>query len=273
MRVSVDQVVVCVAWGSSVRCVLKPFLIAASFFSLTWNAAHARDPAAFNWTGMYVGVNLGGAWGESEFTHTATGQFVADPPSQPNLAAFGSGALQSRGVIGGVQAGYNWQVGSIVVGFESDMQAWASSASSQRGPQVYFPGPPPPPATAAFSQTVNSDYLFTLRSRVGLALDGALVYVTGGLAVTKVKFSQAVLFGPFPEMASGSVSETKLGWTLGGGAEFVLTRNWTVKAEYLYVQFDDVTARLFNPTSPMYTHEVQSELSAQIVRVGVNYKF
>lgn len=232
---------------------------------------------------MYVGLNFGQAWGDSDFAHTATGGFITDPilaPAAPaNLAVLGSGSLHPNGLIAGGQAGYNWQYGMVVVGVEADIQSWDLADASAKGPRVYLPAPPAPlpaSATAAFSQSVRSNYLATLRFRAGVTSGRTLLYVTGGLAVTELDFSQSILFGPFiPDTAGGSATKTKTGWALGAGAEMALAGNWTVRGEYLYVQFDDITAHLSNPNplAANLTHVVNADLTAQIARVGINYKY
>jgi outer membrane immunogenic protein len=115
-----------------------------------------------------------------------------------------------------------------------------------------------------------------------LASNNWLFYVTGGLAVTNLKTSFNFIdnFGA-PTTASGSGSETKAGWTVGGGIEYGWTRNWTVRLEYLYVKFDDVTFTSNNLVNhigggfpfPQNTFTHSADLQSNIVRGAINYRF
>lgn len=236
---------------------------------LTSITADARDRTAQPWAGFYAGLNAGAAWNEAAFDHRATGNFQLVPAAAANLAALGSGEMDLTRALAGAQIGYNWQRGNWVMGVEADLQWRNYSASSTTSPAVYSPG-----VTASFQTSIDSDYLSTLRLRTGLTVHDMLFYVTGGVAISQFSFSQTVNFGPFPEAATGSVSETKFGWTIGAGGEFALARNWTLKAEYLFVQFDNLNVDLFNPTSPTFTHEVQvDDLQTHILRLGINQRF
>jgi outer membrane immunogenic protein len=186
----------------------------------------------YNWTGFYVGATAGGAWAHSDYNFGAAGT---------STGSFGIG-----GGVAGVTLGYNYQVGSVVFGLEGDI-----NASSMRGGTV-CPG--------GFSRCdAEIPWFGTLRGRVGFAADRFMPYVTGGLAMGRVN---AIV----PEV--GSASSTRTGWTLGAGVETAVARNWTAKAEYLYVdlgRFDCGAACSPSPTTVKY--------DAHVVRLGVNYRF
>jgi len=151
----------------------------------------------YSWTGFYVGINGGGAWGRSDWSN-----------------AIGSaGADLSGGLIGGT-IGYNYQMGQAVFGLEGDLD-WSNlrgSVSSAVCP-------------TGSCETRNS-WLGTARGRIGYAFGRFLPYVTGGAAFGDIKATPAGL---------GSTTTTKTGWTLGGGAEFAIAGPWSAKVEYLYV--------------------------------------
>jgi outer membrane immunogenic protein len=141
------------------------------------------------------------------------------------------------------------------------------------------------PVAAGNPFTVNSsfstDWLYTLRGRVGVPVsDKLMAYATGGLALTRLgvsnSFSDSVLFPP-GAAGSANASETKAGWVIGGGLEWALTNNWSVKAEYLFMDFGKVTATgtILNPSLTGYAQGVStsSDLTAQVARVGVNRRF
>jgi outer membrane immunogenic protein len=238
---------------------------------------YTKAPMAtgYNWSGFYVGGTLGGAWGtfdpSTSTVFSNTGYFATTSP--PAIAAVGAQSFKPSGFTGGVEAGYNWQMGATVVGVEADFQAFHLSGSAT-GTGVY---PCCAPATFTVNSQAQTDWLFTARPRLGFANNNWLFYVTGGLALTNLKgnFTFTDTFATAAE--SGSVSSTKVGWTIGGGVEAGLGGGWSLKAEYLYVDFGSVSTTSTNliagtawPMNP-FTHS--TDLKANIARVGLNYRF
>jgi len=233
------------------------------------DVATAADLPGFapvwNWTGFYAGLNAGGAWGTSNLDATVTGGF--GPPNQTLVSGLDTLRLSPNGFTGGGQLGYNYQVGNIVWGLEADFDYSGLNASSDRGPFTYVGG-----GTFALSNSVKTDWLFTLRPRVGLAFDRFLPYVTGGLAVTDVKYSSSLTdFSGFGASNSNSVNSTKAGWALGGGVEYAVTPTWSVKAEYLYMDFGSVSMTDVSGYGARFSQS--ASLKANIVRGGINMKF
>jgi outer membrane immunogenic protein len=157
--------------------------------------------APYNWTGFYIGINGGGAWGNSDWD-AATGS---------------SGRDTSGGLVGGT-IGYNYQVGQAVFGIEGDIDWTRIRGSSSAVP------------CTTSCETSNS-WLGTVRGRIGYAFDRFMPYITGGVAFGDVKANPA----GFPDS-----SDTNVGWTLGGGLEAAIAGPWTAKVEYLYVDLGDV---------------------------------
>jgi outer membrane immunogenic protein len=232
------------------------------------------DPAS-NWTGFYVGLNAGGAWGRSDATTTtispAGGFFATTSPAA--IAIAGAQRINNSGFTGGLTAGYNWQASNFVFGLESDFDYFGLKGSS-RSSGIY-------PCCVAFGFTVNSsmssDWLITLRPRVGITTHNWLFYVTGGLAVANLKGNFTFTETNIGGTESASISSTKAGWTVGAGTEYALPKGWSVKAEYLYVDLGRETTTSTNfgaPGAPfpinVFTHSV--DLRSNIVRVGLNYK-
>lgn len=196
------------------------------------------------------------------------------------VSAAGSGSFNSSNFVGGVEAGYNWQADNIVYGVEADFGSF-NVRGSRQGNGVYPVGPIIIPVLGQ-SFTVNSslstDWLFTARGRLGWAVSNWLLFATGGLAVTNVQttvnFSDNVGIGA---TGTGSNSSTKLGWTIGAGAEYALNKNWSIKAGYLYIAFGSVTAlaTVSHPSFVGYTNllNTSTDLKTHIARVGINYKF
>jgi outer membrane immunogenic protein len=176
-----------------------------------------------------------------------------------------------NGFIGGGQLGYNWQAGSFVFGGEADFDYMGLRGSRLSTQQ--FPSTPGLPFFFTTGTSASTDWLFTLRARAGVTVGNILFYGTGGLAVGNVGFNQTIhLLAPFVE--ESSVSATKAGWTVGGGAEIALDRHWSAKAEYLYVDLGKVesTGTLVPPFPGAFLTN-SAQLTTNIFRVGLNYKF
>ena len=239
----------------------KAFLAGASLGALALaSGAQAADLAArpvykapiaappWTWAGFYVGVNVGVAGARTNIS--TPGDTYVFPPS----ASFNS---TQTGVIGGIQAGYNWQFNNIVLGVEGDVSAASVNRSTSPGALSFIIGD-------RFDG--NMSVLGTVRGRIGYAFDRTLLYGTGGAAFANLK--DQYFSPPFPFTASASSSAS--GWAAGVGAEFALSGNWTAKAEYLHVGFPSRSATTVQFGN---TYVFAFKDSADIGRVGINYKF
>ena len=221
---------------------------------------------AFSWTGFYIGGNVGYGWGSANDREVPA-------PAQPADADFAVG-INPAGALGGVQAGYNWQTGAFVVGAETDFDfAGVSRSARLNGLPIAGTGGTINPAWySTASENVQS--LGTLRLRAGLAVDRALIYATGGLAYGEMKYASLTQYnGPAAEYV-GSASAWKVGWALGGGVEYALTNNWTIKGEYLHYHLGDQSyaAQPVASNPPNIVGQTFST-NGDILRVGVNTKF
>lgn len=234
--------------------------------------------AAYSWAGWYIGGNVGGAWGHSSAQTSTifspTGYFATTSPGA--IAAAGSRSIDPSGATAGAQLGYNWQFGATVFGFETDFGYFGNRRSSI-GNGIY---PCCAPTGFTVSSAVKTDWLFTARPRLGFTADNWLFYVTGGLAVTELKanFTFTDTFATASE--SGSVSRTRAGWTAGAGIEWGVAGPWSVKLEYLHLDFGNLSGSSANLTAftpaiafptNVFTHSV--DLRSDLVRVGFNYRF
>lgn len=183
----------------------------------------------FSWTGGYIGLNAGYAGGQNKL----------------DLSNGISAKDNASGFIGGVQAGYNWQFDRTIVGIETDFQG--GSLKSDADLSVFGGNP-----------EAKINWFGTTRARLGYTpVDRFMVYATGGVAYGKVKAS----LGDF------SVSDTRVGYTVGAGAEYAVTNNVTLKTEYLYTDL----GKLKFDVNDAVSGEVKTPFHT--VRVGVNYKF
>jgi outer membrane immunogenic protein len=202
------------------------------------------------WTGFYVGGNVGYGWGRANGGITLDGNPIY------------SGGTNVDGVIGGGQLGYNWQTGNLLIGVEADIQASGQSGSST---QSYNLTPAIPVLDA---DTFKLTYFGTVRGRLGYAADRWLLYVTGGWAYGKETLdgtrTQSGTVHPF------SLSNNANGWTVGGGVEMGIDKNWSAKAEYLYI---DLGTWNTTGTAPQGIIASSNKFTDNILRVGANYRF
>ena len=201
----------------------------------------APPPPVTDWTGSYIGVSGGGAWGSANVRNDVTG---VDQTPRVDL---------SGGIIG-VTTGFNVQNGNVVLGYEGD-----TSVTGKKGTAFEFP------PNGAFSNEVKEHWLSTFRGRLGYAQNNWLVYATAGGALANI---ENTVTGP-----GGAISEKHWhwGWTAGGGVEVKFAPDWTAKVEYLYVGLQDKS--YFNPApSVAFPSNQRVQVDDHIVRVGVNYK-
>jgi outer membrane immunogenic protein len=250
----------------------------------------------------YAGVNAGyiDSLGRTntDAAILATGQF-SDSRSAGDIASTATNQFNNRssGFLGGAQAGYNYQFSrSFVAGLEADIQGSTLrqnlNVTSTEGQLNVFGGSPGPFWVTTTTVSNRLDYLGTMRARLGvIPTPNLLLYSTGGLAYGGVSSSTQINFnntgGAVPGSSSGSFSGTRVGWTVGGGLEWMFSPNWTTKLEYLY--YDLGSARYATggysadlgffstgfPDSGVQTvgTSTTTHFNGNIVRVGVNYKF
>jgi outer membrane immunogenic protein len=248
---------------------------------------YAREPVVavdpvYNWTGFYVGANVGADWQKASFTSdvvscailgcgTGTGHIGSDPA----IAASGTGSNHALGFTGGGQVGYNWQISSLVVGVEADINALSGKPNIGPGPFALSGG-----GTFTLANSASANWLATVRGRVGFAADRVLVYVTGGAAFAGISYNQSysdVLgLGSTTPLTNFSTSSTKTGYAVGAGLEYAVTNNWTVKGEYLYAGGFPAVGGSYLATATTGNsdfHSGSAKLDISLARVGLNYKF
>ena len=240
---------------------MKQALFAAvSVIALAGTAAAADLPRrmpvpeyvapAFSWGGFYIGGHTGVAVGRTKTSNNAPyGGF--DAGGTP-LAY----DLRPVSIFGGGQVGYNWQRGVWVFGLEGDFGYLGLSESSS-------------PAPGNFVE-VQYGWYGTMTGRLGVAMyDRLLTYVKGGAAVASITNSAGALNGAGALIASdySETKKTRWGWTVGTGFEYALNQNWSVKSEYLYMDFGKLNTT--NLDGDSYTHKNQ----VHSLKVGLNYRF
>jgi len=262
---------------------MKKVIVAAAFAALS--AASFSGPAfaadlpvkapplapAYSWTGWYIGAHVGYGWTDGD---VSVG--FSDPGGLGNVAAtVAAGALpvtfspDRDGILGGVQLGYNWHVSpNWVFGIEADISATDWSGSQRRSTAIapFFP-------LTTFA-TQDTDWLGTLRGRLGYANNNWLFYGTAGLAVghTSYSYGQSNIAGGGPVNFTGTDSSTDAGWVAGLGVEYGWS-NWSARLEYLHFDLGNHSFVTILNSAPTTTFTPNFENSGDIVRFGINYRF
>jgi outer membrane immunogenic protein len=200
------------------------------------------QPMIYNWTGFYIGGNIGGGWANGSITDNFTG------------VSFGA---HRSGVIGGGTGGYNWQVSpNFVVGIEGTFDGASLGTNTSNAVLTRF---------GTLQGSVGTDWVSTLAARFGFATNNWLFYgkAGGGWADNTVSITNLTTGG------SVSASNSNGGWLVGGGIEYGITPNWTWKLEYDYLAHSHWTAATPFIAGDTFT----AERNINMFTFGVNYKF
>jgi len=222
-------------------------LMAALFLASGSAVAFAADAVVeepvivapvFNWTGGYVGGQVGYVWGDSHYEDAGGG--YADP--------------QPDGFLGGVYIGYNYQMSNnIVVGADADF-AWVGADDVG---QAYGLGGAPLPGLG-LGEELN--WTGAVRGRLGYAVDRFLPYIAGGVAFGDVDWQIN------PNFAGPSFDDTLVGWTVGAGVEYAFTDNVIGRFEYRYTDYGSTDFVALGIPSTL-------DLTSNDVRFGLAWKF
>jgi outer membrane immunogenic protein len=258
------------------------------------------------WKGFYVGLNAGGIWTNGGSTQVSTypvsSRFTAANPERDIFWSSLNGPLNvgsTNGFVGGLQLGYNWQPGylngNLVAGFEADIQGVVPTGNTTRVVNNIYPVSAGGSVWNSLNANGNMNFLGTVRGRIGyLAVPNLMIYGTGGLAYGNVSYSvNLAQFGYSAAgalnqsaFANGSVSDVQVGWTAGGGAEWMFMPNWSAKVEYLYYDLGSADLILNSYAGPLAAgaavgttttawtaSTINPRLSGNLIRAGVNYHF
>jgi outer membrane immunogenic protein len=234
---------------------------AADLAARPYTKAPPMAAQVYNWTGFYIGGNVGYGWGNADTDIVLSPVADLRTTLQPD----------PRGIFGGAQIGYNWQFGSVVTGLEADLQGSDIKGTATRSPVTLTDGTTFPNSFHSAQEKIN--WFGTVRGRLGFtATPTLLLYATGGLAYGDVDYAASTNF-PLTQYPS-SFSKTKVGWTAGAGAEWAFAPNWSAKLEYLYMDLGSESG-IGNPVppNPPFQLHYNWKTQANLVRVGINYKF
>lgn len=253
------------------RLTLASALALGSAVTLVTNAI--ADEPSLRWSGIYMGIDAGAAWGDAKIRlFTPGGVFPLFLPGDDTaIIDNGSAHFDARAATLGLHIGYNYQIGSIVLGVEADWGRLGLNGTTTGTAPTPFAGNQT--TTTSFSAST----LLTMRARLGLAQGSSLLYLTGGAAYARARLGQTISFDAVPTADTFTVSDGLWGWTVGGGGEFGLDDVWSFRLEYLYVDFRTLN-RTSMPTSPYgppdsvpFDHSL--DLDAHLVRVGLSRRF
>ncbi len=230
---------------------LKRTALVFSASMLATAMAHAADVEqvvpAYDWSGFYAGLHAGYAWSDWEIT---------DPRADSARFDFNQ-TFNVDGGLFGVEIGANYQIDSIVIGIAADAAITGADDDT-------------------FQDVIDEDEIYvgaidwlgTVRAKLGFAMDDVLIYGTGGLAVTEAEYryenyedgSQTELTG------LDKASETLWGWTAGAGIEWRMTERMSLKAEYLYIDFETFETNVTEGGE-------EADIDMHVARGGVNFYF
>jgi outer membrane immunogenic protein len=246
------------------RCVT---LAAAALLFLTQTSSVSAGGRAgsgpVSWSGIYLGVHAGYGWAELSIADGGT------PLGNPPFGAFSCGPaltgnycntpldFGAHGLLGGAHIGFNWQTGNIVLGIEGELGRLDVDAD-----KTLFR-----PFNDQDFGAVQFDWYATLTGRLGYSTDRALYYVKGGFAFARAEFTAADIDSS--AIYAGSLvqsSELLRGWALGAGWEYAISRQLSLKVEYLYMDFASETAR--SPDGDIYEHDAK----LHTVKLGLSFR-
>jgi outer membrane immunogenic protein len=246
--------------------------LAIATFCVSAQAQSHGSTSDYTFRGFYVGANVGGTWmnGDTGFTPL---------PDVPTFFSLKPTTLSPdpSGFMGGGQAGYNWVAdNSFMFGLETDMQGASLDGTQTVTPIIQSDGSPA--GAGSFLQAHSeSNWLGTLRARAGfVAGERWLIYGTGGMAYGHVAWNGQTnyLAGGGCCIYAAAFDDNKVGWTAGGGIEYLVGQHWSLGAEYLYVDLGDerFAADSVPPNPPL---QVQYNVNSifHVVRGKLNFKF
>ena len=230
--------------------------------------AYFPPPARYDWTGIYIGGNVGGGWAND----------VIDPTTTTLLQPAGAQTKDTlTGFLFGAQAGFNIEFSPVVIGFEGTWNK-ATLTGEQSTPSPLIGG--------GFSELTNDEipWFATAAGRIGYAANDLLFYAKGGGAWARTEYTQSVTAGPV--FTQQTLTDRRTGFLVGGGLEYGLTENFSIKIEYDYIGFGtkDYTFNNLGYTAtpgapppvvitPLGPFPVSIKSSLQMATVGINYRF
>jgi outer membrane immunogenic protein len=226
--------------------------VGASAADLGGPAEEIVAAPALSWTGFYVGAHAGYGWSDKDWTLIDN----AGPGLSDQIGTVVT-SHDVDGGLGGVQLGYNYQVNGVVLGLEGDL-SW----TGMDGYSTWRNG-----AGLFRDASTDIDWIITLAGRVGFTFDRTLIYAKAGVAWADETFSHT---GGSNTVRFFTGDNTATGWLIGAGLEYAMDQNWSVKAEYDYIDFGDERVSL---SEPGRTAVFDIDQDVHMLKIGLNYRF
>ncbi|MEZ5890269.1 MAG: outer membrane beta-barrel protein [Xanthobacteraceae bacterium] len=206
----------------------------------------------FNWSGFYIGADVGAAWGSNNWYDRFDGTL--------------STSYWTNGVLAGVHAGWNYQTGPIVLGVEGNLDFTSTRGSSSVVNLLTNLG-----GASTASLSTETNWVSTVVGRAGVTSGQVLYYLVGGWALQGSEHTASAFY---PGLVGGgslaqTISDTGSGYVLGFGGEFAVWQNFSAKLEYNYMDFGEKTLSFPGiDTSP-----VKLDQQIHVVKLGISYLF
>jgi outer membrane immunogenic protein len=232
-----------------------------------------KAPAApaYQWTGCYVGLNGGGGAIGTNFQTTVNPGTYLVPADAAVVSNDGTGSHDNSNFIGGGQVGCNWQSGTVVAGLEGDFDYFPGNSSFANNTDTLPSSGMGTPFVVG--QQLTTNYLATVRPRIGIAADRNFAYLTGGVAFTRASYTESYADSN-GAIGTAAASSFLTGWTAGAGWEYALTDHWLFRVEYLFAAFPSTSAvgsiALGDATNSLHG---SAGLVMQVARAALNFKF
>jgi outer membrane immunogenic protein len=212
----------------------------------------------FSWTGCYIGGHIGGAWGQKTFSDATVDTFLIDDTDSTRSVRIGGGQVGCD-----YQFAPNW-----VIGIEGNLSGADITGSAIN----------PFDDDGNMNLSVKTDWLGSVTPRLGFTIGDPrfLLFVKGGPAWARDRYQIA------DDDVNGSISETRSGWTIGGGIEWAFAPSWSVRIEYAFYDFGTKTLDFCSSqTAPplgalllaVQGCHVNIQQEIQAITVGLNYRF
>lgn len=238
------------------------------------SSANVAPLPAVNWTGIYVGGDIGAGFGPKHWSDAVgSTTSLVDPgppdfrlgtPRGQNIAGFGKSTPMAGG-LAGLQIGYNRQIGKTVLGVEAE-----AAFADLKGSSTIFSG------LGGGQAEAHTKAVGSVTGRLGYAIDRNLIYIKAGgaWAVTDHRLDTSSISSSFngPGCCADTVGSTRVGWTVGAGLDYAVTQNWSARLEYDYLDFGTQHV-VFPVNAGLGIPAVDIDQAFHLVKMGVNYKF
>jgi outer membrane immunogenic protein len=254
--------------GGIMKHMLAAGVAIAAIVAATGSAFAADMPlkaaapyAAYDWSGMYIGGVVGGAWATNNISDSGRG-IVGPGVVVPVIQATNGSAF-----IGGIEGGSNYQFGNLVMGWEGDITWGSLNGTSTMGFGA--------PAALGRRITADTNWIATTTSRVGIAHNNWLLYGKAGVAFANTSYTDNWNVAGGPLFSGTGTGTTQTGWTVGTGIEWAFWNNWSLKAEYDYLDFGNRTVAVNGTAFPAIpvSLAVQNQQHINEFKAGLNWKF